>query len=179
MPHLANLQELKNPPIPGVSFPLPRQARWRPNTERPQADVVNWRDLSVALLEPTEVMRIWQEIGASVVRTCEFEIRLVERLYAFRRHAKVSQFLEKFPFLARILVEAYGKFGNYFEPYPQVFLEIVTDPEAPDDHELFALIYTSLTPDEALDRLDRFDRDWWLDASRTSQGKLCIDVEFL
>jgi hypothetical protein len=179
MPHLANLQQLTKPPIPGVSFPLPRKARWRPKTERSQTDMVNWRDISVALLESPEVLRIWQEIGASVVRTYEFELRLVERLYTFRRQAKVSQFLEEFPFLVPLLVEAYSKFGHYFGPYPRAFLEIVTDPEAPDDHELFALIYTSLTPDEALDRLDRFDRDWWLDASQTTQGKLCIDVEFL
>lgn len=178
MPHRANLQELTKPPIPGVSFPLPRKARWRPKTERPQADVVNWRDISVALLESPEVMRNWQEVGASVVRTYEFEIRLVERLYTLRRHAKVSQFLEKFPFLVTLLVEAYSKFGNYFGPYPRVFLEVVTDPEALDDHELFALIYTSLTPDEALDRLDWFDREWWLDASHKAQGKICIDVEF-
>ncbi len=179
MPHLANLQEFTNPPIPGVSFPLPRQAQWRSKTDRHQADVVNWRDIFVALLESPEVMRIWREVGASVVRTSEFELRLVERLYTFRRHAKVSQFLEKFPFLAPLLVEAYSKFGNYFGPHPRVFLEIVTDPEAPDDHELFALIYTNLAPDEALDRLDRFDREWWLDASHKAQGRICVDVEFL
>ncbi len=179
MPHLANLQQLTKPPIPGVSFPLPRQAQWRPKTERSQADMVNWRDISVALVESPEVLRVWQEVGASVVRTHEFELRLVERLYTFRRPVEVLRFLERHPFLVPLLVEAYSKFGNYFGPYPRAFLEVVTDPEAPDDRELFALICTSLTPDEMLDRLDRFDRDWWLDASHTAQGKLCVDVEFL
>jgi hypothetical protein len=126
-----------------------------------------------------EVTKIWQETGVSTVRTFESEIRLLERLYTFRGRAEVSWFLEKYPFLVPLLMEAYSKFGNYFGPYPRAFLEIVIDPEVPDDRELFALVCTSLMPDEALDRLDRFDRDWWLDASQTTQGKLCIDVEFL
>lgn len=129
-------------------------------------------------IPPIEVTRIWQETGAPTVRTFDFETRLLERLYTFRRHAEVSRFLKKHPFLVPLLLEAYSKFGNYFGPYPQVFLEVVTDPEAPDDRELFALIYTSLTPDEALDRLERLDKGWWLEASHRSQGKLCIHLEF-
>lgn len=128
---------------------------------------------------PIEVTRIWQETGAPTVRPFDFKPRSLEQLYTFRRRVEVSRFLERHPFLVPVLWEAYSKFRNYFGSYPQVFLEVVTDPEAPDDYELFALICTSLTPDETLDRLDRFDRDWWLDASHAAQGKLCVDVEFL
>jgi len=179
MSHLASFQETMSPPISGVSFPLPKQAWWRLEKGRALVDIVNWPSFSVALLESSEVMRLWQETGASVVRAYEFEIQLLEQVYTFRGHGEVSRFLERYPFLVPLLLEAYSKFWNYFGPHPRVFLEVVTDPEAPDDRELFALVCTSLTPDEALDRLDQFDRDWWLDASYTAQGKLCIDVEFL
>ena len=179
MSHLANLQELTNPPIPGVSFPLTRQARWRPKTEKPQADVVNWRDISVALLESPEVMRIWQEVGASVVRTREFEIRLVERLYTFRKGVKVSRFIERNSFLMPVLLEAYSYIEDYFGPYPQVFLEVVSDPEVQGLLELFGYIATRLTYEEAGKRLRRFDRDWFLNQLPQVKGLLNFDVEFL
>jgi hypothetical protein len=128
---------------------------------------------------PIEVTRIWQEMGAPTVRTLDFETRSLERLYTFRRRAEVSQFLEKHPFLVPLLLEAYSEFGNYFGPYPQVFLEVVTDPEAADDRQLFAFISTRLSPDEALDRLEQFDKSWWLSALDRAEGNLCIHVEFL
>jgi len=179
MPYLANLQELTRPHIPGVSFPLLRQARWRPKTERPQADVVNWRNISVALLEPPEVMRIWQEVGASVVRNCEFEIRLLEQLYTFKRGGEVLQFIERYSFLVPVMLEAYSIIENYFGPYPQVFLEVVSDPEVKGLVGLFGYIATRLTYEEAGKRLRRFDRDWFLNQLHQVKGLLNFDVEFL
>jgi len=175
MPYLANFQESARPFIP---FHLPEQAQWRLESGMVRTDVMNWLDLSVAVLESPEVMRFWQEIGTSIVRTLEFEIRSLEQLYTLRRHAEVLRFLERRPFLIPLLLEAYSNIANYFGPYPQVFLEVVTDPEAPDDQELVAFIRTNLPPDEVLDRLERFDEDWWLEASHKAQGNLCIHVEF-
>ena len=117
-----------------------------------------------------------EEIGASTVRLSQGEIGWLERLYTFRERAKALWFLERYPFLISLLLEAYSKIGNYF-PYPQVFLEVVTDPEAFDDYQLVVSIATNLDPDEAVDTLERLDEDWWLDALDRAQGKLCIDVE--
>lgn len=179
MPYLASFQESKRPSIPGVSFPLPRQARWRPDTGRVLVDVVNWPSFSVALLESSEVTRLWQETGASVVRTYEFEIRLLERLYSFRKGVEVSQFIERHSFLVPVLVEAYSKIENYFGLYPQVFLEVVNDLEVQGLVELFGYIVTRLTPEEAGKRLQRFDQDWFLNQLPQVKGLLNFDVEFL
>jgi hypothetical protein len=126
-----------------------------------------------------EATRIWQETGFSTVRTRESEIRSLERLYTFRRHAEVSQFLERHSFLAPLLLEAYSKFGSYFGPYPQVFLEVVRDPEVHGLVELFGYVMTGLTPEEAGKRLRRFDRDWFLHQLPHAKGLLNFDVEFL
>jgi len=181
MPYLANVQQFVAPGLQRAPSLLPEKAGWL-RWHKDEAGQVVKAPLSTSsaalqeLLEPTQ---IWQQAGASTVYIPRIEIRLLEKLYIFREPKEVSRFLEDNPFLILLLLEAYGQIERYFGPYPQVFLEVVTDPEAPDDRELFALIHTSLTPDEALDGLDRFDRDWWLDASHTAQGKLCIDVEFL
>ncbi len=108
----------------------------------------------------------------------ELAIKSFERLYAFRRPEEVRQFLEAYPFLTSLLREAHDKIGDYFGPQTAVTLEVVTDPEAMEDRELFAFIHTNLPSQEALDRLERLDQDWWLEASDRSEGRLCIHVEF-
>jgi hypothetical protein len=128
---------------------------------------------------PIEAARIWQETGVSTVRTLESEIRSLEQLYTFRRRAEVSRFLERHSFLAPLLLEAYSKFGNYFGPYPRVFLEVVRDPEVQGFVELFGYVVTRLTPEEAGRRLQRFDQDWFLNQLPQVRGLLNFDVEFL
>lgn len=102
----------------------------------------------------------------------------LSQLYAFRRPEEVLSFLHAYPFLVPLLVEAYSKITDYFEASPEVVLEVITDPEAANDHELFAFIRTSLPPDEAMSRLDQLDKEWWLDVADRAEGKLCIHIEF-
>jgi hypothetical protein len=119
-----------------------------------------------------------QIIDTTEVSTKEPPLQTIEKLYAFHRPLEVKEFLAAHPFLEPLLVEAYDKIGDYFGPQPDVVLEVVTDPEAIDDRELFVFIRTNLPPEEALDRLDRLDQEWWLDAADQADGKLCIHVEF-
>ena len=109
---------------------------------------------------------------------CDPEMRSLERLYQFRRREEVLQYLADHRFLDPLLRETHGKIAEYFGPSPEVILEVVTDPEAEDDRELFAFIRTDLPPEEALRRLERLDQEWWLGEADQAEGKLCIHVEF-
>jgi hypothetical protein len=100
------------------------------------------------------------------------------QLYTFRRPEEVSGFLRAHPFLIPLLLEAHSKIVQCFGPSPEVVLEVVTDPEAMDDRELFAFIRSSLPPDEALGKLDKLDKEWWLDEADRAEGNLCIHLEF-
>ena len=105
------------------------------------------------------------------------ELTLLNRIYTFRKPSEVSDFLSDNVYLIPLLVEAYGKIREYF-PSAKLILEVVADPEADKEKELVIFICTNLPPDEALDRLELLDRNWWLDASLDSDEKLCIHVEF-
>ena len=105
------------------------------------------------------------------------ELTLLNRIYTFRKPSEVSDFLSDNVYLVPLLVEAYGKIREYF-PSAKLILEVVADPEADKEKELVIFICTNLPPDEALDRLELLDRNWWLDASLDSIEKLCIHVEF-
>lgn len=106
--------------------------------------------------------------------TIEPALQSLGQLYTFRRPEEVFGFLQAHPFLVPLLVEACGKIAEYFGPSPEIILEVVTDPEAENDRELFALVRTGLSPDEALSRLGRLDQEWWLDAS--SQGCCLLNI---
>ena len=116
---------------------------------------------------------------ASVFKKKEPTPEALEKLYTYRRPNEVKGYIKAYPFLVPLLVEAHDKIREYFEPQSEVVLEVVTDPEADDERELFAFIQTNCTPEEALDRLNRLDQEWWLDASLRSEEKLCIHTEFV
>jgi hypothetical protein len=154
------------------------QPQWTSEPKRVLTNGAPWPSFSsVALREPLEATKTWQEIGASTVRVSQTEIGLLERLYTFRKREEVLWFLERYPFLVSLLLEAHYEIEKYFS-HSQICLEVVTDPEAMDDYQLAVFIVTKLGPDEAVDRLEQFDEGWWLDVLDQAQGMLCIDVEF-
>lgn len=87
----------------------------------------------------------------------------LEDLYTFRNSVAVRHFLLCHPHLIDLLFEAYPHLARCFGPNPQVALEVVQDPEVADWTQLVAYILTSLPVNQALDRLDRFDDEWFLD----------------
>ncbi|MBC7259156.1 MAG: hypothetical protein H5T65_07895 [Chloroflexi bacterium] len=120
----------------------------------------------------------WLERGASIVRDSELQVQGISTLYDFVRRDEVVQFLGAYPFLAPLLIEARRKIAEVFGHASRVVLEVITDPEAPADRELFAFVQADLPPDEALQKLNQLDQEWWLDKIDEAQGKLCIHVEF-
>jgi hypothetical protein len=66
---------------------------------------------------------------------------------------------------------------DYF-PTEILFLEVATDPDEVGEKELVVYICTSQKPKEAIEKLDRLDENWWLDASTISESKLLIQVEY-
>lgn len=178
MSFLASPRETQTP-----EYALERTT-WPQSAGRVPSDVLEWSVLlprtpvsesSIAL----EETKPWQEeIEVSTVRSLELQVSWVKQFYAFRRSQEVSRFLQAHPFLVPLLLEAYGEIDQYFGPSPDVVLEVITDPESENDRELFALVQTELSPDDALHRLDRFDQEWWLDASPQACCLLNIDVEY-
>ncbi len=103
----------------------------------------------------------------------------LEDIFALRQPREVTEFLEEHPHLGSLLLEAYNHIQEHFGPRPQVTLDVVIDPEATDDRILYLFIATPLPPENALEKLDRFDEEWWLSALDRAQGKLCVHVEYL
>ncbi len=177
MPHLLNSEQFRR--VGGLPpFSLSDHAQWQPQPKKIQGYTVSASGPSLVLPELLNGNVIWQQVDSSTSLASLHQLRLLEQIYIFRGPEEVSRFLCAYQFLIPLLLEARTKIAEHFEPYPPVFLEVMVDPDAIDDHQLVAFIQANLEPAEALASLDRFDKDWWLEASRRSRGKLCIHLEY-
>ena len=104
--------------------------------------------------------------------------RLAAR-YAFRQPEAVVDYLRQYPHLVPILFEAAEVIPRYFGANAPLALDVFVDPEdETESRELFALVRVALDPEEVLDRLDRFDEEWWLDRSPDGPGTLVVSTEY-
>jgi hypothetical protein len=84
-------------------------------------------------------------------------------LYAFNNDSEIRKFLQRHDQLNQHLVEAHQQIKKIFrENAVQVCLEYANDPEE-DFEGLFAIVKTDLSPERALDLLDRLDDEWFLE----------------
>jgi hypothetical protein len=104
------------------------------------------------------------------------EIESLEKFYSFRERTKVLQFIEKHPFLISPLLSIPDNVRNYIYD-SQLSLEVLADPEINDYLQLFILISTQLDSNEAIDKLDKFEDDWWLQIPYEVRKLVAIDVE--
>ena len=117
------------------------------------------------------------DLMAITTSTYSSQFHLLSELYAVRNPEEVSEFLEEHGYLIDVLSDLRGKLRDYFDE--QVALELTTEPDDAYARELFARIMTRMPPSQALELLDKFDDDWWLDAASRARGDLNVTLEYL
>jgi len=110
-----------------------------------------------------------------IIRSARLE--KLEAMYSLRDRAEVEHFLQTYPHLINVLLESYPHLLEHFGSDVKVALEVVSDPEVGDWRQLFAYILTPMPVREALDRLDRLDKEWFLDQLDRTDGLLTFDIE--
>ena len=90
----------------------------------------------------------------------------------------VSAFLHFNPGVVNLLRKAAPILRQYFED-SRLVLNVAKDPEFEGASTLFVYIYTHLSPNKALEYLDRFDADWYSDSIDPSSGDLNFNLRFL
>ena len=133
------------------------------------------------LPSPT-VLPPWEYIErgtTSTIKTFEQTRQQIENLYIVKDAQAVRRFIRLHPFLAALLVEAYGQLSEFFGPNPQASLSVACDPEQEELAELLVSVMTPLEPDEALRQLDAFDDYWFLNQLDLVKGSLNFNLEFV
>jgi hypothetical protein len=103
-------------------------------------------------------------------------ISVLNQLYEFKGDT-AKGFLEENLSLSGLLFEAYEVIRKHFGPEVEMALEVVTDPEALGDKQLFVLIRTELPRKEARAHLAELDQAWWLNALPATEGKMELALE--
>ncbi len=99
------------------------------------------------------------------------------RLYRLEDEQQVRAFVDRFPFLAVLLLEAHEAISVLFPDSP-ASLSIHRYHDEIEEEELVVWIHTSLSVDAAMDRLDALAESWWLDNMGRAEGKLGFDLRF-
>lgn len=86
----------------------------------------------------------------------------------------IEQFLRAHPAVFPVLLEASRHLLAHF-PEAGATLRHETDPEL-GDTQLVVMLTPHLPAEDFLARLEAFDRDWWLEASRRVDGLLTIGI---
>jgi hypothetical protein len=87
-------------------------------------------------------------------------------LYEIENPADVDAYVAEHPTVASVLAEAPAEIAAAFEEDPRLILRYALDPEdEPATDYLVVDVMTMRDSADAHDRLNRFDEDWWLDAS--------------
>lgn len=102
-----------------------------------------------------------------------------ENCFAFRNLEMVIRYIEDchFPDLKTVLLDGIGSIRRHFER-ERLILEVVSDPEIPNYERLLLKIQTQLEPDDALERLERLEDEWFLHAGERTNWAFNLYLEY-
>ncbi len=106
-------------------------------------------------------------------------INPVGDIYELPDLSGVAAFLSIHPFVKDLLLEAQPVIRRIWGSASKATLEIVDEPEVGGQEELFCFVQTDLAPEIALQRLDEFDRAWWVDSVQRAEGKLNFSLKYV
>jgi hypothetical protein len=107
-----------------------------------------------------------QVVGEQILKN--FQIRNID---------EVKNFLINNPELIDIVDESHHKINEYFEDKPKMTLEVFTDPEN-SQKNLLARIFSEMPLNEAMIRMDQFDRGWFIDKSLLIDSLFTVTLDF-
>jgi hypothetical protein len=133
------------------------------------------RSLSFAPVSIPDIYGQEETVETSVTLLPQILIKQLERKYIFENPKEINNFLLKNNVLLEVLFEARDNIYRIFGQVP-ARVELHVDPEENWD-ELFIVIRSSFSVEEALFLENRFMEEWFLDRMKDTGGKLNLVVE--
>ena len=114
---------------------------------------------------------------SSQIDSLAWALRGIQEAYTIPCPVDALRFLRQHPSLAPLVWEAAYVLRHVFGVGTRLSLTLVRDPETGDE-ELFALVHVQGPVEEALQKLETFDRAWFLDRQDETGGRFNVDVVF-
>src|SRR6266487_5888578 len=119
----------------------------------------NWSNSTMLFHDFLEARGVLEDSKVSIIGFPTTDAQQLEQLYVFRKPTKILHFIEANRFLIPLLREAYINIRKYFLS-SELFLEVITDPEAINEEQLVIFIVADQDPDEASEALNQLDEGW-------------------
>jgi hypothetical protein len=104
------------------------------------------------------------------------DLKTLRDFYILIEPVKVQKFLEKHSFLLPLLLEAPGRIHHFF-PNSPLSLRVMDDPELVEQEQLIISIPSDLEPQEAVNRQNQLDDEWWRSVPFEAWEHLCLLLE--
>ncbi len=132
-------------------------------------DLITYSQATLQYVDPFQCEDIGNEIT----------IEQVEQHFQMRDADEVRSFLRENPEVTQIILDSLEPLTRIFVEIEQLVLEVFRDPEEQGNCELVCSIVTRLTAEEALEKLDMFDEQWFLDNTERTHGLLNFRIDFV
>lgn len=90
----------------------------------------------------------------------------------------IERFLDKHKDIADLVLEAHAKIRDFFTS-ETLLLELISDISIEGGEELFVYIQTYLSVEEAVEKINDFDEQWFLDQLSRTKGLFNFNLRFL
>ncbi|MDB9492061.1 hypothetical protein PN478_16240 [Dolichospermum circinale CS-534/05] len=102
----------------------------------------------------------------------------ISKFYTIENILAVNRFLQNHANLIDVILEAHPQIRKYF-PTEKLRLKLYIDPESSEwEYLIISICVSPESVDEALNKQNEFDENWWLNASLGVAVNLSIDLEF-
>lgn len=105
-------------------------------------------------------------------------INTIKQYYELVNIEQIINFINKNQLSIDFLIDAAEQFRNEFGKETKITLRYLSDPSLFNDEGLVACIYTSLSVEQALDKIDEIDEKWFLQNRHICKGRFIFDVEW-
>lgn len=99
-------------------------------------------------------------------------------IFKFKNREDINMFLGNNPGIKPFLIKISENVFNFF-PNHSLSLEFIPDYDSDIQPQLAVMIETRLSVDEALNKLDDFDENWWLDIDSSDKEKVFVALEYI
>jgi hypothetical protein len=130
----------------------------------------NQKDLDISIFAQQEV-KLWDVIS-------EVRISKLETIFIFRNPDEIKKFLVEHRLIIPVLLNARSIIEKFFGNDVPIALEVIIDPEAKNNKQLFGYISTGSMPlGDALERFNTFDESWFIQQYELTDGLFNFNIE--
>lgn len=116
---------------------------------------------------------------SDILETGEYIMKeKIIKLYKLEDKNKIFEFLSQNRFMYNFLIEARQEIEKVFGENVSIYLTLVEEPEIFGGKGLFAYIYTDLSVEDALRKIEILDENWFLNNLDKARGRFNFDVEW-